>query len=47
MLILSDIMGIPIACSEPISGNHNVAFNLTQSFDSMVTSLEESNISVG
>jgi hypothetical protein len=28
-----------------MSGNHNDAFNLTQNFDSMVTSLEESNIS--
>ncbi|WP_430812483.1 transposase family protein, partial [Carboxylicivirga sp. 1411-1] len=47
MLILFDSKGIPIACSDPISGNHNDAFNLTQNFDSMVTSLEESNISVG
>ncbi len=46
MLILPDSKGIPIACSEPISGNHNDAFNLTQNFDSMVTSLKASNISV-
>jgi hypothetical protein len=29
MLILSDSKGIPIDCSDPISGNHNDAFNLT------------------
>ncbi len=46
MLILSDSKGIPIACSDPISGNHNDAFNLAQHFDGMVTSLKQSNIHV-
>ena len=46
MLILSDSKGIPIACSEPISGNHNDAFELTKNFDSMVASLKLSNIRV-
>ena len=38
MLILSDSKGIPIACSDPVAGNHNDAFNLTQNFDGMVAS---------
>lgn len=46
MLILSDSKGIPIACSDPIAGNHNDAFELTKNFDGMVTSLQQSNISV-
>jgi len=46
MLILSHSKGIPIACSEPISGSHNDAFELTKNFDDMVTSLEQANISV-
>ena len=28
MLIITDSQGIPLACSEPISGNHNDAYNL-------------------
>ena len=46
MLILSDSKGIPIACSDPIAGNHNDAFELTKNFDGMVTSLQQSNICV-
>ena len=46
MLILSDSKGIPLACSDPISGNHNDAFELTKNFDGMVASLEQSNIGV-
>lgn len=38
MLILSDSKGVTIACSEPISGNHNDAFQLTKNFDSMFAS---------
>jgi len=46
MLILSDSKGIPIACSDPVVGNLNDAFELTKNFDGMVTSLQQSTISV-
>jgi len=46
MLILSDVNGIPIACSEPISGNHNDAFGLVENFDGMAESLQKSEICI-
>jgi len=46
MLILSDSNGIPIAYSNPISENHNDVFELPDNFDSMVTKLNQSAISV-
>jgi transposase len=45
MLILSDVNGIPIACSEPIAGNHNDAFELVKNFENMTDSLQKSGIS--
>ena len=46
MLILSDVNGIPIACSDPISGNHNDAFELVENFDDMAESLKKSEIRI-
>jgi len=46
MLILSDVNGIPIACSDPISGNHNDAFELVENFDDMAESLQKSEIRI-
>jgi transposase len=46
MLILSDSNGIPIACSEPIAGNHNDAYQLVPNFKMMIKPLESSNIRV-
>jgi transposase len=46
MLILSDVNGIPIACSDPISGNHNDAYELVTNFDKMALSLQKSEIRI-
>lgn len=46
MLILTDSNGIPIACSEPLSGEHNDAYELTKNFEHMISSLKMSNIRV-
>lgn len=35
MLILTDSRGIPLACSDPIDGNHNDAFELVQTVEKM------------
>jgi len=45
MLIISDSRGIPIACSDPISGNHNDAFELVDKTKSMFESISSANIS--
>lgn len=44
MLILTDNQGIPLACSEPIEGNHNDAFNLVPAVQKMLAGLEASKI---
>ena len=36
LLILTDNQGIPLSCSEPISGNHNDAFDLLPNFKAML-----------
>lgn len=46
MLIISDCNGIPIACSEPIAGNHNDAYKLVSNFEYMTDSLKSSNIRI-
>lgn len=46
MLILSDVNGIPIACSEPIAGNHNDAYEFVENFESMAVSLQKSHIRI-
>jgi len=45
-LILTDNQGVPIACSEPIAGNHNDAFELVKTFDNMLRSVRMANISM-
>ena len=45
MLILTDCQGIPLACSDPISGNHNDAFELVDHVDSMLKDIQLSGIS--
>ena len=44
MLILTDNQGIPLACSDPVSGNHNDAYELENTIDKMLQGLRKSNI---
>jgi transposase len=44
MLILTDSQGIPLACSEPSSGNHNDAYELEKTVDKMLSNIQSSNI---
>jgi transposase len=44
LLILADNRGTPLACGEPVAGNHNDAFNLPQVFGCMVANLHSSGI---
>jgi transposase len=45
MLILADSRGTPVACSEPVAGNHNDAYNLEATVEQMLTNIRSSNIS--
>ncbi len=45
-LIITDSQGIPLACSEPIAGNHNDAFELEETFHSMMQSIASANIPI-
>lgn len=45
MLILTDNQGIPLACSDPVSGNHNDAYGLVKTFQKMISRVQISNIS--
>lgn len=45
MIILTDSQGIPLCCSEPLSGNHNDAYNLSNNFRSMLSEIHSSGIS--
>lgn len=45
MLIITDSKGIPVACSEPIAGNHNDAYNLEETADLMFQNIRKSKIS--
>lgn len=45
MLIITDNQGVPIACSEPVAGNHNDAYKLAQATESMIQSVTSSSIS--
>lgn len=45
MLIISDSRGIPLACSDAISGNHNDAFNLVENVENMLKDIRAANIS--
>lgn len=44
MLILTDSQGLPLACGEAVSGNHNDAYELEKTVDNMLQSLRLSNI---
>jgi len=44
MLIITDSQGIPLTCSDPISGNHNDAYQLVDTVDKMLRKIELSNI---
>jgi transposase len=44
MLIITDNQGIPLACSEPVSGNHNDAYDLDGTVDQMISDIRSSNI---
>ena len=45
MLIITDNQGVPLSCSNPISGNHNDAHDLVKTVDKMILNIqEESNI---
>ncbi|MCP4551701.1 MAG: transposase [Bacteroidetes bacterium] len=44
LLILTNIRGIPLACSEAISGNHHDAYALEKTVDNMLQSLRLPNI---
>ena len=44
MLIITDSQGIPLACSDPVSGNHNDAYRLEDTVDKMLRTIEFSNI---
>ena len=44
MLIITDANGIPVACSDPIAGNHNDAFELKDHANEMFNHIKECNI---
>ena len=45
MLMLTDNQGVPLACSEAISGNHNDAYNLENTVEKMLRAIRQSKIS--
>jgi transposase len=44
ILIMTDNQGIPIACSNPIAGNHSDAYHLEQTVEGMLKNIQESEI---
>lgn len=44
MLILADNQGTPLACSEAVEGNHNDAYHLEKSVDTMLQDIRHSKI---
>ena len=44
MLFMTDKQGLPLACSEPFSGNHNDLFEIEKSVSKIVLTLEDSTI---
>ena len=44
MLFLTDKKGIPLACSEPVSGNHNDLFEIEKSVFKIIQTLKDSTI---
>lgn len=45
-LYLTDRQGLPLAMSEPVSGNHNDLFDIEVQFEEIIGTLEEAGISV-
>jgi transposase len=45
-LYLTDRQGLPLAMSEPVSGNHNDLFEIEVQFEEVVSTLEQADISV-
>ena len=45
MLILTDSRGMPLACSDPIDGNHNDAYELVPIVEKMIMSIQSGRIS--
>jgi len=46
MLIITDSQGIPLTCSDAISGNHNDAYELKENIQQMFQSIEASDIAI-
>ena len=46
LLVLTDANGIPLACSEPVAGNHNDAYGLVKTVGKMFGAIRASNIAV-
>lgn len=46
MLFLTDRQGIPLACSEPTSGQHNDLFEIAKTVSKMLTTLRQAQIEV-
>lgn len=44
MLVLTDSNGIPLACSDPVAGNHNDAYNLVNIAKGMMSDIKLSGI---
>jgi transposase len=44
MLIITDNQGIPLACSQALEGNHNDAYNLENTVDTMLQDIRHSTI---
>lgn len=44
LLIMTDNRGTPLACGEPVAGNHNDAYNLVDTVHNMLTDIRSSNI---
>lgn len=45
-IYLTDRQGIPLAMSEPVSGNHNDLFDIEVQFEEITATLEQANIAV-
>ena len=44
MIFLTDRQGLPLACSDPVSGNHNDLFEIEKSVSKITTTLSDSKI---
>lgn len=44
MLMITDAKGLPLACSDPVAGNHNDAYELERTVDKMLDGIRRSQI---